>query len=262
MHSLAALHFTEARIDRDLTMLLPLNDSDVRFALELSKFKGDGRIDRAGARPPIDFIAETGRLLSDSFLCSTLSTAAELAIPLLGSWCMVDVVDGESTRRVIILHPDSGLQTRARAFFDGHAPRSGDPIGVPRVTSAGQSVVVAPPDALNEIADVETRELLVELGARSLLVVAMQTPRGIVGAITFGSNEPRRYWAEELFAARELGRRCARTVECARSYGETQMARVRAEHAYALEDAARAEFAYAVERGDHQSLELIRQSAG
>jgi GAF domain-containing protein len=243
-------------------MLLPLNDSDVRLALEHSSFQGDGRIDRTGECPTIDFIAETGRLLSDSFLCATLSTAAGLAMPALGSWCMVDVIDGESIRRPIVLHPDSALQVRARDFFEIHIPRSGDPVGSPRVVSAGQSVVVASPDALNEIADVETRELLVELGARSFLVVAMQTPRGIVGAITFGSNEPRRYWSEELFVARELGRRCARTVECARSYGETQMARVRAEHAYALEDAARAEFAYALERGDHQSLELIRPKAG
>ena len=243
-------------------MLLPLNDSDVRLALERSKFQGDSRIDRAGARPTSDFIAETGRLLSDSFLCATLSTAAGLAMPLLGSWCMVDVVDGASIRRVVVRHPDSALQLRARDFFDIHIPRSGDPLGMPRVVSAGQSVVVASPDALNEIADVETRDLLVELGARSFLVVAMQTPRGVVGAITFGSNEPRRYWTDELFAARELGRRCARTVECARSYGETQMARVRAEHTYALEDAARAEFAYALERGDHPSLGLIRPNAG
>src|SRR5215510_10887696 len=158
-------------------MLLPLNGADVRLALEQSSFQGDGRIDRAGARPTIDFIAEAGRLLSDSFLCATLSTAAGLAMPLLGSWCMVDVVDGEVFRRLIVLHPDSALQLRARDFFDIHIPRSGDPIGAPRVISAGQSVVVGSPETLNEIADVETRELLVALGARSFLVVAMQTPR-------------------------------------------------------------------------------------
>src|SRR5215510_9623357 len=117
-------------------MLLPLHGADVRLALEQSSLQGDGRIDRAGARPPTDFIAETGRLLSDSFLCATLSTAAGLAMPLLGSWCMVDVVDGESIRRLVVLHPDSGIQARARAFFDLRVPRSDDPIGAPRVMSA------------------------------------------------------------------------------------------------------------------------------
>lgn len=239
-------------------MLLPLNDSDVRLALELSQFQVSSKLDRAGARPPGDFFAETSRLLSDSFLCATLATAAGLALPLLGTWCMVDVADGEAFRRLVVLHPDSAAQLRARTFFDAHAPASTDLIGAPRMVSAmGQNVaVVAMAEALNGISDIETRELLVELGAHSFLVVAMQASRSLVGAITFGSKEVRQYGAAELAVARELGRRCSRTVECAQSYGETQMARVRAEHAYAMEDAARAEFAYALDRGD-QSFDPI-----
>jgi len=231
-------------------MLLPLIDNDVGLKLGLSTLQESGIFDRGGARPPVDFFAEASRLLSDSFLRATLATAAGLALPLLGRWCMVDVIEGDSIRRLVVLHPDGTTQRRALAFFDAHAPRTGDPIGAPRMIVANQSVVLASAEVLNQIADVGTRELLVALGARSFLVVAMPTPRGIAGAITFGASETRRYSVDDLIVARELGRRCARHIECARSYGEGQMARVRAEHVYAMEDAARAEFAYALERGD------------
>jgi GAF domain-containing protein len=231
-------------------MLLPLIDNDVGLKLGLSTLQESSIFDRAGARPPVDFFAEASRLLSDSFLRATLATATGLALPLLGTWCMVDVIEGDSIRRLVVLHPDSATQRRARGFFDVHAPRNVDPIGAPRMIAASQSIVIATADVLNEIPEAETRDLLVTLGARSFLVVAMPTPRGIAGAITFGSIETRRYSVDDLIAARELARRCARHVECARSYGEGQMARIRAEHAYAMEDAARAEFALAQERGD------------
>ncbi|HEY7394555.1 MAG TPA: hypothetical protein VH559_06910 [Gemmatimonadaceae bacterium] len=231
-------------------MLLPLIDNDVGLKLGLSTLQESGTFDRGGARPTGDFFAEASRLLSDSFLRATLATAAGLALPLLGTWCMVDVIEGDAIRRLVILHPDSAMQRRARVFFDTHPPRNVDPIGAPRMICANKSVVIGTADVLNDFSDVETRDLFLTLGSRSFLVVAMATPRGIVGAITFGSNEARRYSVDDLLVARELGRRCARHVECARSYGEGQMARVRAEHAYAMEDAARAEFAYAQERGD------------
>jgi len=231
-------------------MLLPLNDNDVGLALGISTLQNSSIFDRAGTRPTVDFFAEASRLLADSFLRATLATASGLALPLLGTWCMVDVIEGDAIRRLVILHPDATMQRRARAVFDTRAPRNGDPIGAPRMISNNQSVVIGTADVLNEISDVEIRDLLAALGARSFLVVAMPTPRGVAGAITFGSNDPRRYSVDDLIVARELGRRCARHVECARSYGEGQMARVRAEHAYAMEDAARAEFAYALERGD------------
>src|SRR5215475_4694679 len=196
-------------------MLLPLIDNDVGLKLGLSTLQESGIFDRGGARPPVDFFAEASRLLSDSFLRATLATAAGLALPLLGRWCMVDVIEGDSIRRLVVLHPDGTTQRRALAFFDAHAPRTGDPIGAPRMIVANQSVVLASAEVLNQIADVGTRELLVALGARSFLVVAMPTPRGIAGAITFGPRETRSYTVQRPTVPREPGRQGAWKIECA-----------------------------------------------
>jgi hypothetical protein len=206
----------------------------------------------ADARTPADFLSEASRLLAESFLHSTLSTAASLALPLLGTWCMADAVDHEGAmRRMFVLHPDVELQERARRHFNRRVLREGEAIGVGRMmsTTSMHLAVIDGDEVLAEIPETEAR-LLRQLGARSFLVIGLRTNGQTVGAMTFGSNVPRDYDAVDLVLADDLGRRCAATIDSAWSYGETQIARVRAEHAFAMEDAARAEFAYAVERGD------------
>lgn len=199
---------------------------------------------RADDDASLDFLAETSRRLGDTFLRSTLATAAGLALPLLGTWCLVDVVDPTGiARRLTVLHPDAEIQRRARKHFDAHPPVEDEPIGVARMMSEAAEVVqLEPQRVLNGIAHADTRALLSELGAAAVLVVAMRLDGQTLGAITFGSDEPRSFHASDIAIAEELGRRCAFTVDCARSYGEMQISRIRAELAFAMEDAARAEF--------------------
>lgn len=203
-------------------------------------------------RDAADFLAETSRLLAESFVQSTLRTAASLALPLLGTWCMADAVDDDGAmRRLFVLHSDAGLQDRALRHFKMRFLRAGEALGVGRVmsTPAMPLAVIDGGDVLSVVPGLEA-QLLRELGAASFLVVGLQSAGRTVGAITFGASTRREYDAMDLVLADDLGRRCAATIESARSYGETQMARVRIEHAFAMESAARAELAYAAERGD------------
>lgn len=203
-------------------------------------------------RAESDFLAETSRLLGESLLQSTLRTAASLALPFLGTWCMADAVDPEGAmRRLFVLHSDADLQERARRHFSMRVLRHGEPLGVGRMTSVSTThlAVIDGDEILAKIPDDEAR-ILRQLGARSFLVIGLRSAGGTVGAITFGSHAPRDYDAVDLLLADELGRRCAATIDSARAYGEMQIARIRVEHEFALEDAARAEFDYAVERGD------------
>jgi hypothetical protein len=206
----------------------------------------------ADVRAPADFLSEASRLLTESFLQSTLTTAASLALPLLGTWCMADAVDHEGAmRRLFVLHSDAELQERARRYFNRRILREGEAIGVGRMTAVTTMhlAVINGDEVFAEVPETEA-QLLRQLGARSFLVIGLRTNGHTVGAITFGSNAPRDYDAVDLVLADDLGRRCAATIESAWSYGEMQIARVRAEHSFAMEDAARAEFAYASERGD------------
>src|SRR5262245_51511697 len=92
--------------------------------------------------PPLDFFSRTSRLLADSLLDATLTTAVELALPVLGTCCMVDVVDADgSIRRSVIIHPNANKQKQAQAYYFAHPPAPGDAFGAGRMTNAGESLL-------------------------------------------------------------------------------------------------------------------------
>jgi signal transduction histidine kinase len=200
------------------------------------------------------FLAETSRLLADSLdFQSTLATAAGVALPHFGAWCMVDIVDpGGAISRVAVIHPDSVKQGLARDYYAAHPPCEDDPIGAPRVirTSESEFVVVAAIDALNEVGDDTHRDLLHELGAQSFLIVPMRARGRMLGAITFVSDEQREYDDADLLLAEDLGRRCAMAIDNARLYGDAESARALAERTSALAGAAREDATYAAQRAD------------
>ena len=201
--------------------------------------------------PPLDFLDEAGRLLAESFLRSTLSTAAGLAMPLLGSWCMIDLIESdESIHRLVILHSDTELQERARRYYAAHPMAVSECVGVSRIRADASSHVVVfdGSDVIAASSSREHRELLEALGARSFLTIAMRLFGRTLGAFTFGSEVVRDYATSELLLAEHLGGRCAYTVDSARTYAEVAMERVKAEHTFAMQDAARAELAYAAGR--------------
>ncbi|HYW06030.1 MAG TPA: ATP-binding protein [Longimicrobium sp.] len=182
------------------------------------------------------FVAETSACLADSLdLETTLATAASLALPFFGSWCMVDVIEeDDGIRRVAVIHPDPEKQLLARSFYDAHPPRRHDLLGAPRVMRTRESeFVLADDDLLTGIAG-EQRALLEELGARSFLMVPMTARGRILGAITFVSRDRRRPDDADLLLAEDLGRRCAMAVDNALLYRASREAARVAEAARAM----------------------------
>lgn len=95
------------------------------------------------------FLAEASRCLADSLEYeATLETVAGLALPLLGSWSIVDLTEPNgSVRRLAIVHPDPQKQAIARELKAGWPPRREDAMGVSRVAQTGKS------ELLTEITD-------------------------------------------------------------------------------------------------------------
>ncbi len=178
-------------------------------------------------RMRVAFLAETSRCLAASLDHeTTLATSAGLALPHFGTWCMVDVVEPDDTiRRVAVIHPDVEKQLTAREFYASHPPGRDDPLGAPRVIRTRESeFVLAYGDVLESIAEEEHRSLLQGLGAQSFLMVPMCARGRTLGAITFVSDDRRRYDPEDLLLAEDLGRRCAMAVDNARLYAASQEA--------------------------------------
>ena len=185
-------------------------------------------VSQSDARVRFAFLAETSRVLANSLdLETTLSTGAGLALPHFGTWCMVDIVEADdSIRRVAVIHPDPAKQLLAREFYGAHPPGRDDPLGAARVIRTRESdFVLAYDEVLEGITQAEHRELLRELGAQSFLMVPMYARGRTVGAITFVSDDRRRYDDEDLLFAEDLGRRCAMAVDNARLYAASEAAR-------------------------------------
>ena len=70
------------------------------------------------------FLAEISRTLFESLdYEQTLSTVARLAMPELGAWCVVDILDGEGeVRRLAVYHPEPELQPLAAELARNFPP--------------------------------------------------------------------------------------------------------------------------------------------
>jgi len=80
----------------------------------------------------LSFLVEATRLLADSLdVETTLATVARLSLPHLGSWCMVDLREGDHMRRLAIIHPDPDKQALAEQLLEGWPPLRDDALGVP-----------------------------------------------------------------------------------------------------------------------------------
>ena len=196
--------------------------------------------DRAFMSPEGDpreasFLAEASRLLADSLdYETTLSTVAELALPHLGAWCIVDIVEESGEiRRLAIVHPQPAKQELARELRDGWPPDRGDPLGVPVVARTRSSQIVTHVDdaLLERVARSERNlEILKQLGIGSVMMVPLAARGDVLGAITFvGPSAGHHYTADDLALAEDLANRAAIAIDNARLYTQAQQAREAAE---------------------------------
>ncbi|CAN5847108.1 hypothetical protein BH23GEM9_BH23GEM9_04510 [soil metagenome] len=189
------------------------------------------------------FLAAASRSLADSLdYEETLGTVAELALPLLGSWSIVDLTEPDgSISRLAIVHPDSGKQEVARLLREGWPPQRDDPVGAPAVARTGRTELIeeVTDELVERVArsDVNRRNLL-ELGITSILTVPMRARGRILGAITFvSSDRSRSFTADDISLAEDVGERCALAIDnallhrAARDLVTTEKARLQAEAA-------------------------------
>lgn len=195
------------------------------------------------------FLARVSRLLADSLdYETTLRTVAGLALPYLGAWSIVDVVEGEidgefQMRRLAVVHPDPKEQEIARRLEKSWPPEAEDPIGAPVVLRKHEPQVVSrvTDEMLQKAArSEENLRDLRRMGIGSFLVVPLTVRERVLGAITFISPaEHEVYTDEHLELAEDLAARCALAIDNARHYRDAQRARKVAEESTRAERDAR-----------------------
>ena len=172
------------------------------------------------------FLAEAGRILSASLdYDTTITNVARLAVPRVGDWCGIDLVEEDgSVRPVVVAHVDPSKVEWAKQMRDRYPPDPAQDQGVYRVLRTGESELYPeiPRELLVESAqDEEHLRLIDELGMSSAMIAPLTARGRTLGAITFVSAESgRRFDEDDLALAEDLAARCALAVDNARLFRE------------------------------------------
>ena len=177
------------------------------------------------------FLAEASRCLAASLdYEDTLVTVAGMALPYLGSWCIVDTVEADgSMRRLGIIHPDPLKRERARRLKNGWPPGRSDPIGLPRViqSRATELIPTVSDEMLVDFAiSEENLQDLRALGIGSVVVVPLIARDRVLGAITFVSADGgHQYTERDVDLAEDLAARCSIALDNARLFRDLEATR-------------------------------------
>lgn len=163
------------------------------------------------------FLSEVGRVLASSLNHeTTLSHVSRLAVPMLGDWCMVHLLDGGPPTQVAHCAPPGRYADLAAL----EEVLTGEGQLLARALPAEQPLLVRRRSPL--LTDAARAELdRMRLG--ELLVVPLAVRSQPIGVMTFArAVDKRHYDDEDLRLAGELGLRAASAIENARLYGEAE----------------------------------------
>ena len=182
------------------------------------------------------YLAAKGRQLAESLdERATLDVLASLALPHLGAWCIVDIIDVDDTiHRLGIVHPDPARQALLRELEGRWSPAESDSFGAPAMLRSPQPMLVAgeaTDAALAAARDPETLRILREIGVGSLLTVPLVIRDRVIGALTFVSGQRAAHTAQDVALAQDLAIRSAMALDSARMHGEALELRAKADAA-------------------------------
>ena len=193
---------------------------------------------RKQAEDAQQFLTEASVLLSGSLdYATTLNTIAQLIVPRLADWCVIDMLaeDG-AIQTLIIVHTDPAKEAAAWEMVRRYPLNPDAPGGTAYVLRTGQPELVPEigPQFLELVAvDAEHLRLLQTLGMSSSICVPLTARGRTFGTIALVTAESRRrYTTEDVPLVEDLARRAALAVDNARLYQETQQ-HARRSHALA-----------------------------
>jgi len=206
----------------------PIRDADGTVRRVVSAFQNVTPFKLAERREHL--LNQAGALLAESLdYDTTLASIAELAVPQLADWAMVDLLQPDGTiRRVGLAHTDPAKTAWAWEFVQRYPADPSAPSGVPYVLRSGRPVFYPeiPVDlATADRVDDQLRRILQAWQPTSCIIVPLQARGRTLGAMLFVFAESRRhYTAADLALAQSLADRAAIAVDNARLYRDAQEA--------------------------------------
>lgn len=169
-------------------------------------------------------LAEAGsRLAVPLDLDARLATVAQLPVPTVGAWCILDIVEesdggGTTLRRVASSHPDPEIHAALHALA-ARGLGADSPERVIDVLRTGQSEIVS--YASNgwfeaHTLDADHLALWSRLGSESLLFVPLRVDGRTIGAMTIGGAPGQSFGPDDLQLPEALAERGALAIDGAR----------------------------------------------
>ncbi|MEH1872775.1 PAS domain S-box protein [Nostoc sp.] len=183
--------------------------------------------DRKQVETTQKFLVEASTLLAASLDYEiTLESVANLAVPTLADWCIVDVFQKDwSSKQIAIAIADPTKQNILDEIRRRYPPKNRAKQLVHRL-QLGTSIFypeLSNSHLLQMAEDDEHLQLLQSLGIRSLMVIPVRSRGQLFGAISFFTAESGRHYKQtDLALAQDIARRAATAIDNARLYQETQ----------------------------------------
>lgn len=136
------------------------------------------------------FMLQASTLLASSLdFSETLSRVAQLAVPTLAEWCVIDLVEaGGTLRRVAMAHAIPEKTELLRELSEKYPPDPSTAGGVFEVIRTGNTAfraTISDEELLGFAKDARHLRLMVEAGSRSSMIVALRCKGRTLGAISF-----------------------------------------------------------------------------
>ena len=153
-----------------------------------------------------------------------LKRLSQVIVPLLADWVTVILREGDEVRRVVVTHREG--PGALPADWVGPIPPIPeyplDPLA--RTLRRGVTAILGPDQIAatpHSALQAKQNELFRRLGAASVLMVPLQTPREVLGALTIVRTDPARpYDSADLHLASDIARRAALGVDNAKLYDQ------------------------------------------
>ena len=191
---------------------------------ELYESQRRHRQDAERANRQAEFLAAASAALGGSLDYErTLAAVADLAVPHVADWCVIDIVEEDrSTKRLAVAHVDPAKVAIARALLERYPENPESPYNFRQVIRTGTPIMLEHiSDALLTASarDADHLRLLRELGPSSFMSVPLVAQHSTIGVITFIAAESQRhYTAADLRFAEDVAARAALAVDKSRAY--------------------------------------------
>ncbi|MEH2163815.1 MAG: PAS domain S-box protein [Nostoc sp.] len=173
------------------------------------------------------FLVEASTLLAASLDYEiALENVANLAVPTLADWCIVDVFQEDwSSRQIAIAIADPRKVNILEEIRRRYRPKARAKLLVQQLKRGISAFYseLSDSNVVDMAEDDEHLQLLQSLGIRSLMVIPVRSRGQLFGAISFFTAESGRYYQQtDLALAEDIARRAATAIDNARLYQETQ----------------------------------------